>query len=535
MPWASTPRRNGSHGSDTLTSRSSTWSPFTERAVTPRRAERASGRLAVHSQHPSRLPRRCRPARRRFSTQSPRTQRAPPARGAVPRQDPQERLSGVRRGDTSRFTPRPGGGPGLDRHPKRCARALPGPVSPAQGCRSAGPVLPPPARSQAARVNASRRAAASSAGQQREPPPHPRGRGRAQRVSPWLGPAGLEFRAGSWGPTFCTLSFQPPRLMLAREETGNHPWAATETPYGWHCSPSETSLQHTSRKDAAVTDSEVGERPVRSPQTVSSRRASRLHIQQPLHPRTSGCPLGLDGQRQATQAWPCPHWPGRSKPARRNGDSEPPGGAGAQACARRLTGLPRSLLSPLGPSQHRDPGPRPPATWAPWPRGPHPTGAADCPRPRGCMSASGGPGLSTDPQDVARGAVPPPPRVTGETWPLGKDEAHLGDQGPWREGQSYGLRARASPHGYVLSSDRPEPSPRGGARAGRLGQEAWQAPTSAPPPVPRVLPGHECGHPGSACRPSEPWVAVCWTRRAPSAIPALSSAWGWHPPAFLTL
>lgn len=142
VPSASTPRRNGSHGSDTLTSRSSTWSPFTERAVTPRRAERASGRLAVHSQHPSRLPHRCRPARRRFSTQSPRTQRAPPARGAVPRQDPQERLSGVRRGDTSRFTPRPGGGPGLDRHPKRCARALLGPVSPAQGCRSAGPVLP---------------------------------------------------------------------------------------------------------------------------------------------------------------------------------------------------------------------------------------------------------------------------------------------------------------------------------------------------------------------------------------------------------
>lgn len=411
-------------------------------------------------------------------------------------------------------------------------RLLRGAARPALFC----PVLPPPARSQAARVNASHRAAASSAGQQREPPPpHPRGRGRAQRVSPWLGPAGLELRAGSWGPTFCTLSFQPPRLMPAREETGNHPWAATETPYGWHCSPSETSLQHTSRKDAAVTDSEVGERPVRSPQTVSSRRASRLHIQQPLHPRTSGCPLGLDGQRQATQAWPCPHWPGRSKPARRNGDSEPPGGAGAQACARRLTGLPRSLLSPLGPSQHRDPGPRPPATWAPWPRGPHPTGAADCPRPRGCMSASGGPGLSTDPQDVARGAVPPPPRVTGETWPLGKDEAHLGDQGPWREGQSYGLRARASPHGYVLSSDRPEPSPRGGARAGRPGQEAWQAPTSAPPPVPRVLPGHECGHPGSACRPSEPWVAVCWTRRAPSAMPALSSAWGWHPPAFLTL
>lgn len=237
---------------------------------------------------------------------------------------------------------------------------------------------------------------------------------------------------------------------------------------------------------------------MRSPQTVSSRRASRLHIQQPLHPRTSGCPLGLEGQRQATQAWLCPHWPGRSKPARRNGNSEPPGGAGAQACARWLTGLPRSLLSPLGPSQHRDPGPRPPATWAPWPRGPHPTGAADCPRPRGCMRASGGPGLSTDPQDVARGAVPPPPRVTGETWPLGKDEAHLGDQGPWREGQSYGLRARASPHGYVLGSDRPEPSPRGGARAGRPGQEAWQAPTSAPPPVPRVSPGHECGHPGSA-------------------------------------
>lgn len=184
MPSASTPRRNGSHGSDTLTSRSSTWSPCTERAVTPRRAERASGRLAVHSQHPSRLPRRCRPARRRFSTQSPRTQRAPPARGAVPRQDPQERLSGVRRGDMSRFTPRPGGGPGLDRHPKRCARALPGPVSPAQGCRSAGPVLPPPARSQAARVNASRRAAASSAGQQREPPPPPPGKGQGAEGLP---------------------------------------------------------------------------------------------------------------------------------------------------------------------------------------------------------------------------------------------------------------------------------------------------------------------------------------------------------------
>lgn len=147
-------------------------------------------------------------------------------------------------------------------------------------------------------------------------------------------------------------------------------------------------------------------------------------------------------------------------------------------------------------------------------------------------------GLPTDPQDVARGAVPCPPFscVTGETQPLGKDEVHLGDQGPWKEGRKHGLGARASSIGYVLSSDCPEPSPRGGGRAGRHGAGGLAgAHVHAPSRARGLAGGVNVAIRGQrAIRRTPRSLSV--GRAGPLCCSRPSfSAWGWPSPAVLPL
>lgn len=264
----STPRRDGSHESDTLTSRSSTWPPFTERALRLRRAERGSERLAVHSQYPSRadVPAASAPSvRRRFSTQSPQTPASTPRPGCHTRAGPPE--------VAKRHSP--GTRPGSHRAPA-VAPVWTGTLSAehvsswhplhlltgAAGLARFCPDWP------AARVNASHCAAVSPAGQQRGPRPW---KGQGAGSPRGSGQHGWSSELSPGDPLSVPLSFQPPMLMLAREET--------VTTTDEHRSLSEVPLQHASGKDHEVKDSEVRERPVTSTQTASSRRASHVHIQ----------------------------------------------------------------------------------------------------------------------------------------------------------------------------------------------------------------------------------------------------------------